>query len=175
MPSRTSSSSRFLKRSSKSPRYLVPATRLAISSASSRLPCSIRGTFLLAMRWASPSASAVFPTPGSPTRQGLFFWRRHRISTIRSSSFSRQNTGSSSPSAARRVRSRQYLSLARLPRGMAEAARGCRGRMNWPDSWRHSRTASASWTPMEASSTPAAQSVSSNMAQSRCSGSAFAR
>ena len=174
LPSRTSSSRRVLNRSSKSPRYLVPATRLAISSASSRRPCSIRGTFRLAMRWARPSARAVLPTPGSPTRQGLFFWRRHRISTIRSSSASRQNTGSSSPSTARRVRSRQYLSLARLPRGMA-LARGVPGRMNCPESWRHSRTASASCTPMEASSTPAAQSVSSSMAQSRCSGSALGR
>ena len=26
------------------------------------------------MRWASPSAMAVLPTPGSPMRQGLFFW-----------------------------------------------------------------------------------------------------
>ena len=43
LPSRTSSSRRVLNRSSKSPRYLVPATRLAISSASSRRPCSIRG------------------------------------------------------------------------------------------------------------------------------------
>ena len=56
------------------------------------------------MRWASPSARAVLPTPGSPTRQGLFFCRRQRISIIRSSSLSRQKTGSSSPSAARRVR-----------------------------------------------------------------------
>ena len=54
-------------------------------------------------------------------------------------------------------------------------ARGVPGRMNCPESWRHSRTASASCTPMEASSTPAAQSVSSSMAQSRCSGSALGR
>ena len=175
LPSRTSSSSRFLNRSSKSPRYFVPATRLAMSSASRRRPWSIRGTCLSAMRWASPSASAVLPTPGSPTRQGLFFWRRHKISTIRSSSFSRQNTGSSSPSAARRVKSRQYLSLARLPRGSDDAERGWTGRMNCPESWRHSRTASVSWTPMDASMTPAAQSVSSSMAQSRCSGSARLR
>ena len=58
------------------------------------------------------------------TRQGLFFWRRHRISTMRSSSASRQNTGSSSPSSARRVRSRQYLSLARPARGMLADTRG---------------------------------------------------
>ena len=89
--------------------------------------------------------------------------------------FSRQNTGSSSPSAARRVKSRQYLSLARLPRGSDDAERGWIGRMNCPESWRHSRTASVSWTPIDASITPAAQSVSSSMAQSRCSGSARLR
>ena len=172
-PSRTSSSSRPFSRSSKSPRYLVPATRLAISNASSRRPFRARGTCPAAIRWARPSARAVLPTPGSPTRQGLFFWRRHKISIIRSSSLSRQNTGSSSPSAARRVRSRQYLSLARLPRGTPAEARGWMGRVNCPDIWRHSRTASASCIPMEASSTPARQPPSSRMAQSRCSGSAF--
>ena len=30
------------------------------------------GTSLLTIRWASPSISAVFPTPGSPMRIGLF-------------------------------------------------------------------------------------------------------
>ena len=70
LPSRTSSSSRFLNRSSKSPRYFVPATRLAMSRASRRRPWSIRGTCLSAMRWASPSASAVLPTPGSPQGRG---------------------------------------------------------------------------------------------------------
>ena len=172
VPSRTSSSSRFFSRSSKSPRYLVPATRLAISSASSRRPCSALGTCPAAMRSARPSASAVLPTPGSPIRQGSFFWRRHNISTMRSSSASRQNTGSSSPSAARRVRSRQYLSLARLPRGMLADTRGWAGSTNCPLSWRHSRTASVSESPISASSSPAAQPSSSSMAQSRCSGSA---
>ena len=171
-PSRTSSSSRLLRRSSKSPRYLVPATRLAMSSASSRRPLRARGTCPAAMRWASPSARAVLPTPGSPTRQGLFFCRRQRISIIRSSSLSRQKTGSSSPSAARRVRSRQYLSLARLPLGAPDAARGCAGRVSCPDIWRHSRTASLSCSPIEASIAPAVHPPSSIMAHSRCSGSA---
>ena len=172
LPSRTSSSSRFLNRSSKSPRYFVPATRLAISSAKRRRPLSARGTRSPAMRWARPSANAVLPTPGSPTRQGLFFWRRHKISTMRSSSASRQNTGSSSRSAARRVRSRQYLSLARLPRGAPATARVWYGRTNCPDNWRHSLTASVSCSPMDASSTPAVQPSSSSIAQSKCSGSA---
>ena len=57
--------------------------------------------------------------PPAPTRQGLFFWRRHRISTILASSVSRQSTGSKSPSAAMRVKSRPYLSLALPERGAA--------------------------------------------------------
>jgi hypothetical protein len=47
------------------------------------------------MRWASSSAIAVLPTPGSPMRTGLFFVRRERIWTTRSSSFERPMTGSS--------------------------------------------------------------------------------
>ncbi len=57
------------------------------------------------MRSASPSAIAVFPTPVSPTRIGLFFRRRARIWTIRSSSRARPISGSSFPWAARAVRS----------------------------------------------------------------------
>src|SRR4051794_22577711 len=36
------------------------------------------------MRCASPSTTAVLPTPGSPISTGLFFWRRERICMIRS-------------------------------------------------------------------------------------------
>jgi hypothetical protein len=36
------------------------------------------------MRWASPSAMAVLPTPGSPTSTGLFLVRRPKICTTRS-------------------------------------------------------------------------------------------
>ena len=94
-PMRCTSCSTFLKRSSKSPRYFVPATRLAISSERMRLPHSCGGACPAAMRRASPSTTAVFPTPGSPTRQGLFLRRRTRICSMRSSSSSRPNTGSS--------------------------------------------------------------------------------
>src|SRR5881227_2025354 len=53
------------------------------------------------MRWARPSTMAVLPTPGSPIRTGLFFWRRARICMIRSISVCRPTTGSSLPACAR--------------------------------------------------------------------------
>mmetsp|Transcript_70392 Transcript_70392/g.227902 ORF Transcript_70392/g.227902 Transcript_70392/m.227902 type:complete len:224 (-) Transcript_70392:360-1031(-) len=56
------------------------------------------------MRCARPSATAVFPTPGGPTRQALFFLRLSRICTVRCISASRPTTGSRSPSLAICVR-----------------------------------------------------------------------
>ena len=53
---------------------------------------------------ARPSAMAVLPTPGSPMRQGLFFWRRLRIWMTRSVSSSRPMMRSSLPSRAFCVR-----------------------------------------------------------------------
>ena len=64
------------------------------------------------MRWARPSAIAVLPTPGSPMRTGLFFVRRERTWTTRRISSSRPMTGSSSPFAARSVRSTPNFSSA---------------------------------------------------------------
>ena len=104
------SSIRFLTRSSNSPRYFVPATIETRSSEISRLFCKTCGTFPCAIRWASPSAIAVFPTPASPIRQGLFLLRRDRIRTTRSISFSRPMTGSSSLFLAFSVKSRPNLS-----------------------------------------------------------------
>ena len=49
-----------------------------------RRPARCRST----MRWARPSTMAVLPTPGSPSRIGLFLVRRDRIWMMRSSSFS---------------------------------------------------------------------------------------
>ena len=67
-------------RSSNSPRYLVPATRLAISNATMRYPRKRGGQRLSSTRiWARPSAMAVLPTPGSPMRQGLFLRRRMSV------------------------------------------------------------------------------------------------
>src|SRR5881296_3295960 len=64
------------------------------------------------MSCANPSTMAVFPTPGSPISTGLFFLRRERISITRSISFCRPIVGSSWPSAASWVRSRQKWSSA---------------------------------------------------------------
>ena len=139
----------------------------AISSASSRLPRRNGVMLPAAIRWANASARALLPTPGSPNRQGLFFWRRHKISIIRSSSASRQSTGSNRPSCARRVRSRPYFSLGLPPR--EAAIRGWAGSTIWPESWRHSRAAWGTSMPRAASQTLAVQEVSSSMAQSRCS------
>ena len=63
-------------------------------------------------RWARPSAIAVLPTPGSPMRTGLFFVRRLSTWTTRRISSSRPMTGSSSPRAARSVRSMPNFSSA---------------------------------------------------------------
>ena len=96
----------LLRRSSNSPRYFVPATREARSRVSTRLPMSTSGTVPSTIFWASPSTMAVFPTPGSPMRTGLFFVRRARIWMTRWISFSRPITGSSLFSRAKAVRSR---------------------------------------------------------------------
>ena len=102
---RTSSSSAFT-RSSNSPRYFVPATIAERSSDSRRLSISSSGTSAAAIFCASPSATAVLPTPGSPMSTGLFFVRRERICTARAISVSRPITGSSCPMRAIAVRSR---------------------------------------------------------------------
>ena len=62
-----------LMRSSNSPRYLDPATIADKSNITIRLSAILSGTRPLTICWASPSVIAVFPTPGSPIRQGLFF------------------------------------------------------------------------------------------------------
>ncbi len=67
------SSKRAFKRSSNSPLYLAPATNAPISNAKSFLSFNPSGTSPLTIRWARPSTTAVFPTPGSPMSTGLFF------------------------------------------------------------------------------------------------------
>ena len=106
LPSRRTSSSSAFTRSSNSPRYFVPATIADRSSESSRLSISSSGTSAAAIFCASPSATAVLPTPGSPMSTGLFFVRRERICTARVISVSRPITGSSCPMRAIAVRSR---------------------------------------------------------------------
>ena len=107
LPARCTSARIWFTRSSNSPRYLVPATMDTRSRDKSRLPRSTGGTCPEAIRMAKPSATAVLPTPGSPTRAGLFLVRRERICTTRPTSSSRPMRGSRAPMAAIRVRSRE--------------------------------------------------------------------
>ena len=58
--------------------------------------------------WARPSTMAVFPTPGSPIRQGLFLVLLLRIWIRRTISCSLPTTGSSWSCLACSVRSRLY-------------------------------------------------------------------
>ena len=101
-----------LSRSSNSPRYFAPATMAPRSRLSSRRPLSESGTSPSTMRWASPSTTAVLPTPGSPMSTGLFLVRRDSTWTTRRISSSRPMTGSMRPSLARAVRSTAYFSSA---------------------------------------------------------------
>src|SRR5258708_5205650 len=73
----------------------------------------VSGTSLLTIFWASPSTTAVLPTPGSPTSTGLFLVRRDSTCITRSISFSRPITGSSLPSRAAAVRFRPNWSRTR--------------------------------------------------------------
>ena len=109
------SSTTFRIRSSNSPLYLLPATIPERSSTTTRLFFTVSGTTPDTIRCARPSAIAVLPTPGSPTRQGLFLVRRLRIWIIRAISRSLPTTGSSFPSAAIAVRSRLYWSSTGVP------------------------------------------------------------
>ena len=97
-------------RSSNCPRYFVPATTAPRSSTTTRLPHRAREMRCSTMRCASPSTMALFPTPGSPMRMGLFFLRRERICATRSISCSRPTTGSSRCCDAAFVRSVPNLS-----------------------------------------------------------------
>ena len=69
----------FFNLFSKSPLYFVPATRDPISSEKILVFFNLSGISLLAIFNASPSTMAVLPTPGSPTRIGLFFFLLHNI------------------------------------------------------------------------------------------------
>ena len=59
--------------SSNSPLYLAPATNELISRENIVQSCKFSGTSPLTILNANPSAIAVFPTPGSPIKHGLFF------------------------------------------------------------------------------------------------------
>ena len=104
------SSRTALSRSSNSPRYFAPATMAARSRLISRLPRSDSGTSPSTIRCARPSTTAVFPTPGSPMRTGLFLVRRDNTWMTRRISPSRPITGSRRPARAAAVRSVPYFS-----------------------------------------------------------------
>ncbi len=105
----------FFRRFSKSPLYLAPASKAPISKANIRASLKASGTLPSAIRKAKPSAMAVLPTPGSPTKSGLFLRRRHKTSMVRSSSAPRPTRGSILPCAALEVSSTAYFSRASLP------------------------------------------------------------
>ena len=112
-PSAVSTSfSTALSRSSNSPRYLAPATRAPISRATRRRFFRVSETSPATIRWARPSTIAVFPTPGSPIKTGLFLVRRESTWTILRISSSRPITGSNFPNRARSVRLRLNFSRA---------------------------------------------------------------
>ena len=104
-PSSVTACIRSFSRSSNSPRYFAPASIPARSTENTFLLNSCSGTFPAAINCASPSAIALFPTPGSPISTGLFFERRHSTCTSFSISFSLPITGSSLPFLARSVKS----------------------------------------------------------------------
>ena len=64
------------------------------------LPCKDTGTFPSTIFNAKPSTIAVLPTPGSPTKTGLFFLRLPKICITLSISSVLPMTGSSLPSIA---------------------------------------------------------------------------
>ena len=105
----TSSKTAF-KRSSNSPRYLAPATRAPISSANTFFSFNPCGTSPRTILCASPSTTAVLPTPGSPISTGLFFVLRERIRITFRISPSRPITGSSFCCFAFSTRSWPYFS-----------------------------------------------------------------
>mmetsp|Transcript_27991 Transcript_27991/g.45034 ORF Transcript_27991/g.45034 Transcript_27991/m.45034 type:complete len:206 (-) Transcript_27991:697-1314(-) len=104
----TTSLRTFCILSSNSPRYLEPASIAGMSNRSTRLSLSPSGTWPSTILCARPSATAVLPTPGSPTRTGLFFFRRFKTKIISSTSLSRPITGSILPSLAFAVKSSEY-------------------------------------------------------------------
>mmetsp|Transcript_466 Transcript_466/g.1771 ORF Transcript_466/g.1771 Transcript_466/m.1771 type:complete len:326 (-) Transcript_466:67-1044(-) len=101
----TTSSSSLVTRFSSSPRSLAPAMSRPMSSETMRLSTRKSGHLPETMRTARPAPIAVLPTPGSPSRMGLFLRRRARISTQRATSLSRPITGSILPLRASSVRS----------------------------------------------------------------------
>ncbi len=110
-----------LMRSSKSPLYFVPATIPVISNAMIRIFLIVSGISSVAILRAIPSAMAVLPTPGSPTRQGLFFVRLLKICTTLSISCSLPMTGSIKFWRASAVKSLPNLSRVGVAESLSSA------------------------------------------------------
>jgi len=107
-PAFFTSSSDFLILSSKSPLYFAPAIIPDISMLTTLLFFNVSGTSPATIFSARPSAIAVFPTPGSPIKQGLFLLLLDKIWITLSISVLLPITGSSFPSLAFLVRSVPY-------------------------------------------------------------------
>ena len=105
----TTSLTTVLRRSSNSPLYLAPAINAPMSRAKICFSLRLSGTSPSIMRWASPSAMAVFPVPASPTSIGLFLVLREMICNKRRISSSLPMTGSNLPSCANWLRFFAYL------------------------------------------------------------------
>ncbi|CAI8370387.1 MAG: Uncharacterised protein [Cryomorphaceae bacterium] len=88
----------------------MPATNAAKSSITILLLNKTLETFLSTILSAKPSAIADLPTPGSPTKIGLFFFLLLRIWDTLSISLCLPTTGSNLPSLAYFVRSLPKLS-----------------------------------------------------------------
>ena len=95
--------------SSNSPRYLAPAIKAPKSSSNMVLSFKEKGTSPLKILHAKPSTIAVFPTPGSPIKTGLFFVFLERIWITLLISSSLPITGSIFPLATSKVKSLPYL------------------------------------------------------------------
>lgn len=104
----TSSMTDF-SRSSNSPRYFAPAIIAPRSRVRILFESRASGTSPPIMRMAIHSTMAVFPTPGSPIRTGLFLLRRARICIARRISSSRPMTGSIFHFFAWSIRSMVYF------------------------------------------------------------------
>ena len=107
---------------------------------------------------------AVFPTPGSPMRTGLFFVRRESTWMMRRISSLRPMTGSSFPLRAASVRSRAYFFSAwNLSSGFWSVTR------DEPRTSFNAASNAASVAPAAASAFWAAVPRASASASSRCS------
>ena len=100
----TTSLTTAFRRSSNSPWYFAPAISAPMSNEYIFLLLRFSGTSPSTIFWAMPSEIAVFPTPGSPTRIGLFLVLLLRIWRTLLISSSLPMTGSSLPWAALSLR-----------------------------------------------------------------------